>query len=363
MPRIAVVYLSYHCEPYIPLVMPAMEKITYPKDRIEWVIVDNPHPEHGSSAHFLYHNVMPRSGVTLPKVTVIENTENLGFAGGNNVGIDYAITHGFDYVFFLNNDAYPSPDAFEQLVSVMRHHPNVGIAQSMLLLHPDKDKINSSGNAIHYLGFGYSNDYKKTFHAADYNHIQDIAYASGAAMMVSASLLKKIGGWNTNLFLYHEDMELSLRAKALAGTRVVLASKSIVHHVYSFRRSISKYYWMERNRFAVWLMYMKWPTLIILAPAMMAMELGQFIFALTRGWWKEKLKVYKYWLQTKHWKLWLVERKKIQRDRMISDRELMKDFVGVILFQENEVESPILKYIANPAFNAYWWVVRKIIVW
>tara|TARA_Y100000310_G_C20012259_1_gene503471 strand:+ start:53 stop:415 length:363 start_codon:yes stop_codon:yes gene_type:complete len=120
---------------------------------------------------------------------------------------------------------------------------------------------------------------------------------------------------------------------------------------------------MERNRFAVWLMYMKWPTLIILAPAMMAMELGQFIFALTRGWWKEKLKVYKYWLQTKHWKLWLVERKKIQRDRMISDRELMKDFVGVILFQENEVESPILKYIANPAFNAYWWVVRKIIVW
>ncbi len=362
-PKIAVVYLSFHCEPYIPLVMPAMEKLTYPKDRIEWVIVDNPHPKHGASVEFLQHEVMPHSGRSLPKVTIIANDENLGFAGGNNMGIEYAIAHDFDYVFFLNNDAYPVSDCFERLVEAFTQDNTIGIAQSLMLLHKEPTKINSSGNAIHFLGFGYCNDYKESVTDHQYAPIEDIAYATGAAFMIPVPLLKRIGGWNHDLFLYHEDMEFSLRAKALASKRVVLISTSVVHHDYSFSRSITKYYWMERNRFAVWLMYLKWRTLLLIFPAVLIMEFGSFTFSLLRGWWKEKCKVYWYWLQPKHWRLWLRARKRIQSQRVITDRELMSSFVGKVLFQEEVVEHPLLRYVANPVFNTYWKVVKKLIVW
>lgn len=362
-PKIAVVYLSFHCEPYMPMVLPAMENITYPKDRIEFVIVDNPHPEHGSSVAFLQREVLSKSEQTLPKVTILANETNLGFAAGNNVGVRYAIEHGFDYVFFLNNDAYPEPDAFERLIEVFLQNPDVGIAQSLLLLHDDPHAINSSGNAVHFLGFGYSNDYKQDSREQHYPLVQDIGYASGAAFMIPVPLLRQIGGWHDGFFLYHEDMEFSFRARMITNKRVVLASASRVHHDYNFSRSITKYYWMERNRFVVWLMYMKWRTLLVLFPAWLLMEFAHLIFSVLRGWYKEKWRVYWYWLQPHHWRYWLGERKKVQKTRQISDTELMKYFVGKILFQEDDVESPLLKYIGNPIFNTYWRIVRLLIIW
>ena len=87
-------------------VISALERLTYPKDRVEFVIVDNPHPQYGPSARYIEETIMPKSGVTMPKVTLIANSANLGFAGGNNVGIKYALDNGFDYVCLHNNDAF-----------------------------------------------------------------------------------------------------------------------------------------------------------------------------------------------------------------------------------------------------------------
>lgn len=360
-PRIAVIYLSFHCEPYMPMVLPAMEGITYPADRIEWIIVDNPHPVHGSSAPYLRREVLPKSGVTLPHVTLIENTENLGFAGGNNVGVEYALKNGFEYVFFLNNDAYPAPDAFEQLAAVMEADTSIGIAQSLILLHQDKTKINTAGNAIHYLGFGYCDAYKRTFKQEEYQPVSDVGYASGAAMMVRASTIRDLGAWDPDFFLYHEDMEWSLRVRVLRNLRVVLVRDSVFYHAYDFSRSITKYYWMERNRFAVWLMYLRPWTWVLIFPMLLAMEVGQFAFAIARGWWREKLKVYRYWLQPAHWRLWLAKRRRIQSERVMSDAVLSKYFVTKILFQESVVESPVLKYIANPLMTAYWNICKHLL--
>lgn len=361
-PRIAIVYLSYHCEPYMPLVVPAMEALTYPKSQLEFVIVDNPHPQYGPSVPYLEREVQPKSGVTLPKVTVLANEKNLGFAGGNNVGIEYALAHDFDYVFFLNNDAYPAPDCFDHLVAATEEDRTIGIAQSLILLHQNPSEINSSGNAIHYLGFGYCNDYHRVYQEGMYPGVMDVPYASGAALLVRSAVLRVMGGWDPDLFLYHEDMELCLRARTLLGARVVLVPASRVYHAYEFSRSIQKYYWMERNRFAVWLMYLRPWTLLLIAPAAIAMECGTFIFSLMRGWWREKLKVYSYWLNLSHWPLWLRKRRAIQRARRVGDRVLARYFVGRVLFQEHAVEHPLLTHVANPVFNAYWAVIKYLIV-
>ncbi|MBF8280890.1 MAG: hypothetical protein HW383_663 [Candidatus Magasanikbacteria bacterium] len=361
-PRVAIIYLSFHSEPYIEDVANALAVEKYPKDALEFVIVDNPHPQYGSSVPYLQANILPRSGKDLPKVTILPQNENTGFAGGNNKGVEYALANNFDYVFFLNNDAYPGPNTFAPLVTAMEADQKIAIAQSFIRLHPNRHLINTSGNCIHFLGFGYCRDYRVPVEQTNYSNVIDVPYASGAAFMVRASFIREYGAWDQDFFLYHEDMEWSLRAKVL-GYRVVMVRASEVFHAYDFKRSISKYFWMERNRFAVWLMYLKGGTLLLIAPAVLMMEIGSYLFAQKGGWAGEKHKVYKYWLDKTNRALWIDKRKKIQALRLITDKQLMADFTGRVDFQEPDMESAILKYIANPFFSAYWAVAKWLIFW
>jgi len=362
MKKIAIVYLSFHCEPYIDDVVKAMETVAYPKEDLEFIIVDNPHPQHGNSFSYLETHVMPKSGVTLPKVTILAQTENLGFAGGNNVGVDYAIQNNFDYIFFLNNDAYPTENTFTELVAAFESDPKIAIAQSMIMLHPERELINTSGNMIHFCGFGYCRDYRIPLKDRSFKKIEDVPYASGAAFMIPTILCREFGAWDKDFFLYHEDMEWSLRMKSI-GYRVVVVRDSVVHHAYEFARSITKFYWMERNRFGVLLMFLKIPTLVLIAPAVLLYELGTYLFAVKGGWASEKHKLYKYWTDSKNWAMWFEKRRNIQKRRSVSDSALTHDWVGYVKFQEARVENPILRYIANPGMTAYWWLVKLVLFW
>jgi len=361
-PKVAIIYLSFHCEPYMPQVVNALEKLTYPKDRLAFVIVDNPHPVHGSSVEYIQREVLPKSSITIPETVLIVNDENFGFAEGNNRGAEWAIEHGYDYIYFHNSDACMLPACVEPLVGAMEKDHDIAIAQSLLLLYPENEKINSSGNELHFLGFGYCGNYKKRVSDVVLPEVLDIPYASGASMLVSTKFVQEYGVWDNDFFLYHEDTDFSLRAR-IYGYRVVLARESLANHQYEFKKSISKYYWMERNRFAILLMYYRWPTLLLFLPGLIAVELGTLLISFKTGWWKEKVKVYRYWLNPTNWKIWLKKRKKIQLKRKINDRKLLQHTTGKILFQEEAVESPILKYLANPVLSVYCWVVKKIVFW
>lgn len=362
MPKIAIIYLSFHCEPYIDDVVNALERLTYPKDRVAFVIVDNPHPEFGSSSPYLTEKVMPKSGVTLPETILIANETNEGFAGGNNKGVEWALAHGFDYVYFHNNDAFMDPGCLEPLVDAMERDPSIAIAQSLIRLHPDIDRINSAGNALHFLGFGYCQEYKARVSDVALPAVADIPYASGAAMMVRSSFVREHGAWDGDFFLYHEDTDFTLRART-RGYRVVLARDSVMYHKYEFKRSVSKYFWMERNRFAILLLYYRLPTLVLILPALIAVELGTAPIAVVNGWWRERLRSYAYWVKPTNLRLWFKKRRAIQKLRTVGDRALLARTTGRILFQEAEVDSPVVRYFANPILAAYLWVVKKIVFW
>ncbi|MBI5222752.1 MAG: glycosyltransferase family 2 protein [Candidatus Magasanikbacteria bacterium] len=361
-PKIAIVYLSFHCEPYLDDVVSAMKKITYPKDKLEFVIVDNPHPQYGSSVRFIEDTVMPLSGAEIPHVTVLAQKENLGFAGGNNEGIKWASANGFDYVFLHNNDGFMAANCLEPIIIAMESDKTIGAAQSLMLLHPETEFVNSAGNAFHYLGFGFCDEYRSKFSDFKSPAVKNIAYASAAAIMMRADLLRQYGPLDADFFLYHEDLEYSLRLRAV-GHKIVLVRDSIFYHKYQFGRSIAKFYWMERNRYGTMLMFFRWPTLLLLLPMELVLEIGLWLFALKGGWVKEKVKVHKYWLKPSNWKLWMGKRKHIQSIRKVNDRELFKNSVSGIYFQEKSMENPVLKYIGNPVMRAYYWIVVKGLIW
>lgn len=362
LPKVAIVYLSFHSEPYLDDVVAALKRLTYPKDRVEFVIVNNPHPEFGLSVRAIEDRVMPLSGTEIPHVTLLPQKKNLGFAGGNNVGVTWAIDHGFDYVYFHNDDGFMDANCLQPLVNVMEADRSIGLAQSLLLLYPETEYINTSGNVFHYLGFGYCNNYRTPLKDFGGPAVRDIDYASGAGLMVSAATVRAWGMWDDDFFLYHEDLEWSLRLR-VAGYRVVMVKDSLFYHKYQFSRSVQKFFWMERNRYAILLMFFRLSTLILLSPMLLVMEVGLWLFAMKHGWVEERVKLYTYWLNPKHWPLWMKKRRYIQSIRKLNDRDILRAASPVIAFQEKSMENPILMKIGNPMMRAYYWFLMKVIFW
>lgn len=361
-PKIAIIYLSFHCEPYLDDVVSSLKKVSYPKDKLEFVIVDNPYPKFGSSIRTIEEVVMPLSGNELPHITLLAQSQNIGFAGGNNKGIKWALENGFDYVYLHNNDGFVAVNVFEPIVKAMEEDRSIGIVQSQLILHPDTEYLNNAGNSFHYLGFGYCNEYRSKVADVKLPPVKEISYASGAAMLVRCDLIKEHGMLNEDFFLYHEDLEWCFRFRTL-GYKTVLVRDSVFFHKYQFSRSIDKFYYMERNRYGVMLMFFRWPTLILLFPMMIVLEIGLWVFAWRGRWIDKKVEVYKYWLNKENWKLWLGKRKKIQKNRKVSDRYLFKYSVPDILFQEKQMENPLLIYFGNPLMKLYYWIVVKGLIW
>lgn len=364
-PKVVLIYLLYyHVESHVDDVVSSLKKMTYDKDQVEVVIVSNPMPDKGHFLRYIDETVMPLSGKEIPHVTVLPQKENIGFAGGNNAGVEWALENGFDYVFFYNNDGFLATNAIEPLVNTLESNPDIGIAQSLMLLHPETDLVNSTGNAFHFLGFGFCNDYRKPVAELDLPPVKDVSYASGAAFMISTKLIKEYGMWDHDFFLYHEDFEWSFRIRC-AGYRVVLVRDSVFYHKYQFSRSIQKFYWMERNRYGVMLMFFKWRTLLLLLPMEIVLEAGLFLFAAKGGWLDKRFAVYKYWLQPKHWKLWLKKRAfifEIKKKTGITDKTLLLNAVPEILFQDPSMRNPLLIYIGNPIMKLYYNIVVKGII-
>lgn len=359
--RVAIIYLSYNARPYIDDVVLSLANQTYPKELMKLVIVENPSGD--DSEEYIKDKVLPRSEQDLPKIKLFPNDKNTGYAIGNNIGINHALLEGFDYVYLLNNDAKLDSRAIEKAVEMAESNPKIGSVQSLMRLWQEPDKLNSSGNMIHFLGFGFSREYGVNFGKSKARDGEEIAYASGAAVLYRAEVLKKIGALDEFLWLYHEDLELGWRIM-LAGYTNVLSLYSVAYHKYEFSRSIKKWFWMERNRWIVMLTHYHILSIILLLPTLLLVELGLVFLSIPSGWFKHKMLTYYDLLKPATIKNILAKRRISQQSRVVSDREVMQRFTGRIGYQnlESISESP-LSWFANLTLDFIWQVIRKIIWW
>jgi hypothetical protein len=149
----------------------------------------------------------------------------------------------------------------------------------------------------------------------------------------------------------------------MLGFKIGVATESLFYHEYEFSRNTTKMYLMERNRYAVLFMYYRLRTLILLLPAFVVTELGLIFFAAKKGWLKQKIKVYWYWLSPRSWLFWLTKRKTIQVLRTVTDRELLKTAVGEIIFDDPAINNFLVQSVGNPVLSLYWKAVKKILFW
>ena len=168
-----------------------------------------------------------------PWLTVIRSDENLGFAGGNNVGLRYGLARaGFDYFWLLNNDTVVKPDSLTLLVARMQGDPAIGICGSTILDYTKRDKILALGGGRYLFWLGVPWHHGRLYrYAPDINQKRAetrMNYVEGASMLVSRSFLEQIGLMNEEYFLYFEELDWTLRSRG--RFRLGYAPASIVYH-------------------------------------------------------------------------------------------------------------------------------------
>lgn len=345
-PRVAVIIACYNGRQYLPDCLSSLSAADYPTDCWEILVVDNASSD-GSAEYVRTH---------WPQVTVITLDRNTGFTGANNVGLRYAMERNFAYAFLLNQDTVVTSAFLREAVVVAQPDEKIGSVQSKLLRH-DTDKINSWGNVIHFLGFGYAGG----------NGMPDqplpsgeIAYASGAAVLLRCRALQAVGTFDETLFMYHDDLDLGWRLR-LAGFHSVLAPASVVYHKYEFSRSIQKYYLMERNRYQIILTHYRLGTLLLLWPVSLLVDLGLLVQSVAGGFFKQQVAAQLHFCRLSTWRRVWSRRREVQRLRKRTDREITRLFSGRIEFQDSPMSLAVK--MGNVVLNIYWQVVRKVMWW
>ncbi len=206
---------------------------------IEVIVVDN-----GSSL-----DNTPQWTKAYPDFEFVRSATNLGFAGGNNLGIQSAKG---DYLFLVNNDTEFTPNLVQLLVDTLNTHPLTGVISPKIHYFTDKD-------VIQYAGFTAMNFYtcrnacigqwEKDNGQYD-NASGPTAFAHGAAMMIRRSAMEKAGLMANNFFLYYEEMDWCERFKK-AGYAIEVNMLALIYHKESIsvgKNSVLKEFFMNRNR-------------------------------------------------------------------------------------------------------------------
>lgn len=235
-PRVSIITINYNQVKVTCELLDSLRKLTYPD--VEVVVVDNFSAED------------PTAVITskYPEVKYIRSDKNLGFAGGNNLGIKASTGK---YLFFLNNDTEADPGFLEPLVHLFETNPKAGVASSKILYH-------NSGETIQYAGSTCINPFtgrnkrvgfmEKDRGQHDTQKETDLAH--GAAMMVPRAVIDKVGMMPEFFFLYYEEVDWCESIKR-AGYKIFYVPASKVYHKESMsvgKKSTLKTYYMTRNR-------------------------------------------------------------------------------------------------------------------
>ncbi len=287
----------------------------------------------------------------LAGVRVVEANENLGYGAGCNAG--GAEARG-NVLLFLNADTEVDPAAPAALAAALGDS-EIGVVAPRILLADDPERLNADGNVVHVTGLAWPGRWGEPAEPA--GELHDVPYASGAALALRAETFRELGGFAPELFLYQEDLELSWRAR-LAGYRVVVEPAATVRHAYAYDSlDPQKHYWLERNRLVWILSAYSGRLLALLAPLLLATEVGVVVLARRDGWWREKRRGWVWLLRNRSTVARL--RRRTQALRQISDGEAAGFLTDRLDPPMREVPSAATSL--EPLLRAYWAVARRLL--
>jgi GT2 family glycosyltransferase len=285
-----------------------------------------------------------------PRARVVRSGRNLGFAAGCNLG---AAEASGDLLAILNPDAAPLPGWGEAIRRPWLEERGWAAWQA-LIADAGGTRINSAGNPVHFTGIVWAGGHGRPIAAPP--PAGEVVALSGACLAIPLSTWRDLGGFPERFFLYHEDVDLSLRLR-LRGGALGIEPAAVVDHDYEFGAREHKWRWLERNRLACLVRAYPAPLLVLLAPALLATELALLAAAVAGGWGRQKLAA--NWEALRWLPRLLRERREIQRTRTVSTAEFAS-------WLTPDLDSPFIPPLARslPArvlLRTYWQIVRALL--
>lgn len=212
-------------------------KLTYSHVRI--LIVDN-----GST-----DGSMVKLHERFPDIDLLQTGRNLGFAGGNNVGIRHALEQGADYVWLLNNDTIVDPSALSELVHIAKRDDTLGIVGSKIFYYDQPDVIWFAGGWIQYLtgNCGHIGQHEKDINRSE--KVTEVDFITGCSLLIKSNVIKKVGLMDERYFLYYEDADWNLLVKECKYKIYYVPTAKVWHKVsmaVGFGSPAAQYY-LTRN--------------------------------------------------------------------------------------------------------------------
>ncbi len=338
-PSVSVLIVAWNSSAELRRTLPPL--VAELREGDELIVVDNDSPDDSAAV----------VAELAPRARVVTMGRNRGFAGGANVGA--AAARG-DLLVILNPDAMPLPGWGEAIRRPWLEGRGWAAWQG-LVAEADGQTINSAGNPVHFTGIVWAGMHGEPLASAP--GAGEVVSLSGACVAVPMAVWRRFGGFEERFFMYHEDVDLSLRLR-LAGETCGIEPTAVVAHDYDFGSSSrNKWRWLERNRLATLVRLWPGPLLLLLAPVLLATEAALLLAAAAGGWGVQKLRAN---LEVLVWLPRLLgERRALRREHRISAGAFAAALTP-------DLDSPFIPAPARSApakllLRTYWRLVRALL--
>jgi GT2 family glycosyltransferase len=270
-PTASIVVLNYNGHQWLETCLAGLVKTDYPN--FEIIVVDNGSTD--QSIEFLRNNWQHC-------VRIVELHENLGFAGGNNIGIQNA---NGEIIALLNNDIEVDNNWLRHAVEALMSNENVAAVQSKIMQYIERDKIDCAGLSFDKFGLVVNVGRHEKDHG-QYDKLHEIWGCCGGALIGWRQRLIEVGLFDNAFFMYYEDVDLSWRLR-LSGYKLLLAPSSIVFHMgqVTSKKVPSGFivFHSTKNYIASWLKNYSLKTLIFKGPLFFFIVAGALLFEIVQG--------------------------------------------------------------------------------
>jgi GT2 family glycosyltransferase len=334
-PTLSVLIVAWNSREELTRTLPAL--LPELSDEDELIVVDNDSGDGTAEA------VLELA----PETRIVHGGGNLGFAAGCNAGAREAKG---ELLVILNPDAAPLP-GFGEAIRRPWLQGRGWAAWQALVAEAGGTRINSAGNPVHFTGIVWAGGHGRPIAAAP--TAGEVPALSGACLAIPLRAWREVDGFPERFFLYHEDVDLSLRLR-LRGGALGIEPAAVVDHDYEFGAREHKWRWLERNRLAFLVRAYPAPLLLLLAPALLATELALLAISASGGWGRQKLAAN---LEFLRWLPRLLrERRQIQATRSVTSAAFAS-------WLTPDLDSPFIAAAARslPArliLRGYWRLVR-----
>ena len=220
LPHVSIVLLNWNQEVDTLECLDSVARLAYPSFSV--VVVDNGSTDGSPEA-------VERWSIENLPVTLIRNSENLGFVSGSNMGIQHALTTGTDYVFLLNNDTVVRPEALTILVATAEQADDIGMVGPKIYRYGEEPVLDSAGTrTIPWLAQGFLTGHGEE-DTGQYDEVVEMPYVTGTALLVKQAVLQKVGLMDEDFIHFFDDFDWGLRAQK-AGYRLALEPKAVILH-------------------------------------------------------------------------------------------------------------------------------------